>query len=302
MKAADIVVLVLSAAAAAAGFFSARALKTKLKKGGESHKKLKKRKMLFNVLSIFGLWLFVIKLLGILFKSNGGSREFSVEISAEKMNLFGLEISSTIVFTWIVMAVLIFVSLLVRILVIPKMKKEPSGIQNVLEIMVEGISKYTGSKAEGLGDSLGAYIFTVAVFLVACAATELFGVRAPTADITMTLALALITFVLINYYGIKKKGVKGRIKGLAKPNAFVFAMRIVSDCAIPVSMACRLFGNMLGGMIVMDLLYYALGNSAIGIPSVAGLYFNVFHPLIQAFIFVTLTLTFINEATETEEA
>lgn len=55
---------------------------------------------------------------------------------------------------------------------------------------------------------------------------------------------------------------------------------------------------MLGGMIVMDLLYMALGNLAVGIPSIIGLYFNVFHPLIQTFIFVTLSLTFIGEATE----
>lgn len=59
-----------------------------------------------------------------------------------------------------------------------------------------------------------------------------------------------------------------------------------------------MFGNMLGGMIVMDLLYNALGSYAIGIPSVVGLYFNVFHPLIQAFIFITLTLSYIEEATE----
>ena len=55
---------------------------------------------------------------------------------------------------------------------------------------------------------------------------------------------------------------------------------------------------MLGGMIVMDLLYMALGNAAIGFPSVLGLYFNVFHPLIQTYIFITLTLTFIGEAVE----
>lgn len=98
--------------------------------------------------------------------------------------------------------------------------------------------------------------------------------------------------------GLKKKGVVGRIKSLAKPTPVVFPMKIVSDLAVPVSLACRLFGNMLGGMIVMDLLYYALGSAAIGIPSVLGLYFNLFHPLIQTFIFVTLTLTFINEAVE----
>lgn len=122
--------------------------------------------------------------------------------------------------------------------------------------------------------------------------------RAPTADITMTFALALITFVLINYYGIKKRGLKGRVKTLASPTPIVFPFRIVSDIAIPVSLACRLFGNMLGGMIVMVLLYMALGNLAVGIPSIIGLYFNVFHPLIQTFIFVTLSLTFIGEATE----
>jgi len=114
----------------------------------------------------------------------------------------------------------------------------------------------------------------------------------------MTFSLALITFILINVYGIKKKGVIGRIKSLASPTPLVFPFRVIADMAIPVSMACRLFGNMLGGMIVIDLLYTALGSNAIGIPGVAGLYFNAFHPIIQAFIFVTLTLTFINEAIE----
>ena len=122
--------------------------------------------------------------------------------------------------------------------------------------------------------------------------------RAPTSDITMTFSMALITFVLINYYGIRKKGVGGRIKSMAKPTPVVFPIKVVSDLAVPVSLACRLFGNMLGGMIVMDLLYMALGNAAIGFPSVLGLYFNVFHPLIQTYIFITLTLTFIGEAVE----
>lgn len=134
--------------------------------------------------------------------------------------------------------------------------------------------------------------------MIGCASVELMGVRAPTADITMTFAMALVTFVLINYYGIRKKGVFGRIRSMAQPTPVVFPIKIVSDCAVPVSMACRLFGNMLGGMIVMDLLYSALGNAAVGIPSVVGLYFNVFHPLIQAYIFITLTLTFIHEAVE----
>ena len=163
---------------------------------------------------------------------------------------------------------------------------------------MEFACKYTHSSVGDLGTGLPAYIFTIALFMVGCAAVELLGIRAPTSDITMTFAMALITFFLINYYGIKKKGVLGRIKTLAEPTPVVFPIEVVSQLAVPVSLACRLFGNMLGGMIVMDLLYSAMSNAAIGFPSVLGLYFNVFHPLIQTYIFITLTLTFIREAAD----
>ena len=71
-----------------------------------------------------------------------------------------------------------------------------------------------------------------------------------------------------------------------------------ADDAVPVSLACRLFGNMLGGMIVMDLLKGVLGGYSIGVIPVAGLYFNLFHPIIQIYIFIILSMTFINEAIE----
>ena len=136
------------------------------------------------------------------------------------------------------------------------------------------------------------------LFMIICAASELLGFRPPTSDLIVTLAMGLMTFALINYYGIRKKGIGGRIKSLAKPTPVIFPMKILSDVAVPVSLACRLFGNMIGGMIVMELLKSVLGGYAAGIPAVAGLYFNLFHPLIQTYIFVILSLTFINEAIE----
>jgi F-type H+-transporting ATPase subunit a len=148
-------------------------------------------------------------------------------------------------------------------------------------------------------------MFTLAIYLVFSAALELFGLRAPTSDLAVTFSLGLITFFLLNFFGLKKLGIGGR---LASMGGSVKAMRpimipikIVSDIAIPVSLACRLFGNMLGGMIVMELLKGALGGYASGIPGVAGLYFNLFHPVIQAYIFITLSLTFIDEAMESPE-
>jgi len=196
------------------------------------------------------------------------------------------------------MAILIVLALILRFTVFRIPKDEPGGVQNVVELIVETVGNYTQAQTHGAGEMLASYILTIASLMITSAFLELFRIRPPMSDITMTFALALITFVLINIYGIRKKGFVGRIKSLASPTPLVFPFRVISDMAIPVSMACRLFGNMLGGLIVMDLLYTALGTGAVGIPSVAGLYFNAFHPIIQAFIFVTLTLTFINEATE----
>lgn len=259
--------------------------------------KYKTHRKLATVLVVIGAWSTVVKLLALLFGSTK-EEKFHVSIFASRIKLGGITISETVIYTWVVMAALVILALLLRIFVVSRMKDVPHGAQNALELMVETLCSFTHTRVGDLGDNLPAYLFTVALFMVGCAAVELMGVRAPTGDITMTFALAIITFFLINYYGIKKKGVGGRIKSFANPTPVVFPMKIISDLAIPVSLACRLFGNMLGGMIVMDLLYFAMRNAAIGVPSVLGLYFNVFHPLIQAYIFITLSLTFIGEATE----
>lgn len=288
----------MSLAAAAIFFFIRRgAIKRLAAKGGEPTKKQKRLQKLSLVIMVAAIYVAIVKGLTVIF-GKPESGEIDISIWAERIDVGGYSLSMTVVHTWIVMAVLIIAALILRFFVIPHFKDIPKGIQNVVELMVEYADKYTKSKTHDLGDGLGSYIFVIAAFLVGCAVIELFGVAAPTSDITMTFALSFLTFILFNIYGIKKKGVAGRFKSLAVPTPIVFPMKIISDCAIPISMACRLFGNMLGGMIVMDLLYTALGNGAVGIPSVLGLYFNVFHPLIQAFIFVTLTLTFVNEATE----
>jgi len=261
---------------------------------------------LFRVLPVMlivaGGYLFLTRLLPIIFGPEPtATLEFS--LMPERAQVFGFSISYTTIYTWIAMAVLIIGALIIRLTVFKKPKdtpgdKAPSGAQNVVELIVESVGNYTNAQAHGTGEFLCSYILTIGALLVMSAFLELFRLRPPTSDITMTFSLALMTFLLINVYGIKKKGVFGRIKSLASPTPLVFPFRIISDMAIPVSMACRLFGNMLGGMIVIDLLYMALGSNAVGIPSVLGLYFNAFHPLIQTFIFVTLTLTFINEAIE----
>lgn len=291
----NFVAFLLAVLAVAAGYFLRRSAKHTTAQQAE--KGVSRTKTWGTILMVAGAWSVTVRLLSMLFGPQE-EKAFGVSIWAERIQVGSFDLSETIVLTWIVMAILIVLAIVLRIFVIPRMQEKPKGVQAVLEIAIESIAKYTDDKAPGLGDTLGSYIFTIAIFLITCSAAELFGVRVPMSDLTLTFAMALITFFLINYYGLKKKGLLGRVKSLASPSPMVFPLRVISDIAIPVSLACRLFGNMLGGLIVVDLLYFALGTNAIGIPSVIGLYFNVFHPLIQAFIFITLSLTFINEAVE----
>jgi len=258
---------------------------------------LRQKRKAAVALVVIGGYLFITRLLSIIFGPQE-AEQIKFSIMPDRAQIFGFSVSNTVIFTWIAMAILIIAALIIRFTIFKNPKEKPHGAQNAVELVIETVAKYTKATAHGTGEFLCSYILTIGSLLVMSAFLELFRVRPPTADITMTFSLALITFIFINVYGIRKKGIIGRIKSLASPTPIVFPFRIVSDLAIPVSLACRLFGNMLGGMIVIDLLYTALGSNAVGIPSVFGLYFNVFHPLIQTYIFVTLTLTFINEAIE----
>ena len=246
---------------------------------------------------LFGGWAFIACVVNLI---SGGAKgiRVDVEILAPHTELFGLRIAETTLTAYGVLAIVAVLCVLFRVFAVPRFRDEPKGLQNLMEAAVEAVDQFTRDTAGDLSPVLPSYMFAVAVLLIGCALSELFGLRPPTADVVFTLSLALCTFFLINYYGIKKKRLFGRIKSLASPSPILLPIRIVTDCATPVSLACRLFGNMLGGMIVMDLLKNSLGGYAVGVTSLAGLYFNVFHPLIQTYIFIVLSLTFIREATE----
>ena len=260
-----------------------------------SFKSIKKKRSLLMMLGSVLIWVFSGLLFGLF---TAESKTFEVSISPARMQILGFSVSSSVVIAWIVIAVLMVFALLIRIFVIPRFQETPRGIQLILETAVGAINDLTKEKYGHRNDGLASYFFALAALLIGSAIVELFGIRPPTTDLSMTLSYALITFLLINVYGIRKKGVKGRLQSFTKPNAVIAPFKLLSDIAVPISLACRLFGNMLGGMIVVELIYYALGAFSVGIPAILGLYFNAFHPLIQFFIFINLSLTFIGEAVE----
>lgn len=260
-------------------------------------KKAKTFRTLMFVLMIICGWY----LIGIIISEFGGGPkglQVDFEMFSPRSVLFGISIANSTIITWIIISIVLILSLIFRFILYPKFSEKPKGFQNIIEIAVETMESFTKNTAGHFSSELPAYMFSIAILLISCAAAELFGQRPPTADLIMTFSLGIATFFLINFLSIKKKGIAGRLKGLASPSPIIFPLRVLSDISVPVSLACRLFGNMLGGMIVMDLLKSSLGGYAVGFTALAGLYFNLFHPLIQTYIFIILSLTFINEAVE----
>lgn len=260
-------------------------------------KKAKKKRRLPFFGMVISAWFFIACVVNL---ATGGPKGISLELEmfSPRVQIGPLSVARTTLTAYGLLVVIAVLCVLFRVIAVPRFRDEPKGLQNALEAAVEFVDKFVHDNAGDLSPVLPAYMFSVAVLMIGCAASELLGQRPPTSDLLFTFSLALCTFFLLNYYGVRKKGAFGRIKSLASPSPMIMPMRILSDVAAPVSLACRLFGNMLGGMIVMDLLKNSLGGYAVGVTSLAGLYFNLFHPLIQTYIFIILSLTFIREATE----
>ncbi|MDP2892549.1 MAG: FoF1 ATP synthase subunit a [Bacillota bacterium] len=209
--------------------------------------------------------------------------------------LGNFQISETVLVAWMVIGILLVAALVFRLLVFPRFKQKPKGLQNFIELIVEGAYNFAVNRVGKFGEGAGAYVLTIGAFLITAGLVEMLGFKPPMANIGFTGTLAIMSFILINYYGIKKKGLIGRIKSWGRPRAFIAPMRFIVEAVLPVSLACRLFGNVLGGLIVMDLIYAVMAYVA---PAFLAIYFNLFHIMIQSYIFLNLTLTFAGEVME----
>ncbi|MCL1925087.1 MAG: F0F1 ATP synthase subunit A [Defluviitaleaceae bacterium] len=204
----------------------------------------------------------------------------------------GIWITETHINTWIIMLIMIILALIIR----RKLTKTdtPTGIQNVIELIVDMFDKFIISNLGEKNRKYGNWFFGVFTFLIFANFSGLIGLRPPTADITMTLALSMSTFFIIHIGGFMYNP-KGYAKSFLEPFFVFLPMNIIGELAVPVSLGLRLFGNILSGMIILSIIYYIVPwFLAIGWPALLHAYFDVFAGLIQAFIFTVLSLTFIS--------
>lgn len=138
------------------------------------------------------------------------------------------------------------------------------------------------------------FIGSLAVFLLFMNLTGLFGLPVPTKSFSVTVALALITFYMVQYYTIRKYGLGKYFRGYTFPLAIITPINILERLMLPVSLALRLFGNILAATFLVELCYEALGHigilAEIGIPIPLHAYFDIFDGGIQTVIFIMLTM------------
>lgn len=174
----------------------------------------------------------------------------------------------------------------------------PGGFQNIAELVVEMLDKMIGGVMGKNAAAFANYIGILFIFILLSNISGLFGLRPPTADYGVTLALGLITFTLITFNKFKYQKVKGVIKGLCDPWPIWAPINIIGDIAVPISLSLRLFANVLSGTVMMALIYGLLGFIATAWPAALHVYFDLFSGAIQTYVFCMLTMTYINNAIE----
>lgn len=202
----------------------------------------------------------------------------------------GIPVAESVFVTWLIMAVVI---LLCAIFVRNLKVTNPGKGQLLLETAVSGIYSFFEDILGEKGKGFIPYLMSVGIYIGIANLIGILGFKPPTKDINVTASLAILSIILIELSGVLAKGGRGWLKSFAEPMVVILPINILEIFIRPLSLCMRLFGNVLGSFVIMELLKMVV--PAI-LPAVFSCYFDIFDGLIQAYVFVFLTALFIKEA------
>ncbi len=206
----------------------------------------------------------------------------------------GIDIYESVVVTWIIMAVVLLLSfILTRNLKVHNISKRQAAVEVFVTKLTGLIESMVGKK----GKAYIPYLTTVLIYLGIANSIGIFGFKAPTKDINIPIALSLMSIVLIEAAGIYHLGMKKKLHKFIEPVALVTPINILELVTKPLSLCMRLFGNVLGAFVIMEILKIVV---PVVLPAVFAIYFDLFDGFLQAYVFVFLTSLYISETIETE--
>ncbi len=213
-----------------------------------------------------------------------------------RIAVLGLRVNPGLISAWVMTGVLLIAAALLRIFAIPRFTEVPGRLQTVVEALVEFFSGMARGSSPHRPGFVGAYIFSAGVYIFFSTLFELFGIQvltdagrsialpAPIADINGALAMGIGSYLVILVAGFVTNGVRG-------------GLGVLKDFSLPISMSFRLFGALLSGLLVTELVYYYSVTSFV-LPVAVGVLFTLLHAVIQTYVLATLVSFFYGEAVE----
>ncbi len=223
------------------------------------------------------------------------------EKSEVLFSLFGfLDVTGEVVTMWIILALLTVICLIVK----SNLKERPGFLQNVIEAGVEYLDNFfEGLLGHHKARQYFTYLASLFIFIIISNYSGLIPgvgltpyVKAPTASLSVTLGLGVMTFAFLQFAGLKC-GVKHYFKRFISPMFFMLPLMILDEFIKPASLSLRLFGNVFGEEMVTHQLYNLI---PIGVPVVM-MVLSILFCALQALVFTMLTAIYLDEATELEE-
>jgi len=206
-------------------------------------------------------------------------------------NLGPLQVTNTVVHTWIIMIIVSIVFIILG----KNLKVRPTRFQNALEWVMETIDHLIRDMIPEQPRLFLPIVGTLTIFITSANLGGLIpGLKSPTTDLNTPLALAIVVFFSVHYYGIRRKGLLGHLKHYVEPIFILLPIEVASELARTMSLTFRLFGNILGEEIVIAVLFLIL---PVLIP-VPMMLFSIFTSVIQAYVFTLLTVVYISGAVE----
>lgn len=201
----------------------------------------------------------------------------------EKINLLGMSVGPSFFSAIFTTAIILLLCLLIRIFVIPKFKNVPGKMQMCLEGIVNFFDNIVNDSTHKYKGFLAPYIFTAACYICLGTLIEMLGIRPVMSDINACIGMALFTYLQLVVYSFINRG---PIKGL---------MHSVQEFTIAISFSFRLFGSILSGLLIMELVYSYLWLSFV-VPAFLSVIFTLFHAFIQSYVFAMLSALFLGDA------
>ena len=220
--------------------------------------------------------------------------------SENRISLFGLKnVNPGLISAMTVTALLLLLAACLRIFVIPRFQYVPGKFQMLLEQAVGLFDNMAKTNSPGRNGFLGAYIFGAGAYIFVSTLFELLGLQAtttaghpvtlpaPLSDVNAAIAMGCLSYLVILSGGIASNGLKG-------------VGSTLKEFSLPISMSFRLFGALLSGLLVTELVYYYVNLSFV-LPVIVGVLFTLLHALIQTYVLTMLVALYYGEVSEVHE-